>query len=158
MRNARRAGDSSETQEVARGHAPVCQHQQRGVGGVLLHPRYKLFAQKRDGLRIDRPEEAVLAARQREIRELAVQPLYLMHGLEHRRLMDFLHKEAAGFDRLSIGEPLLSEDADFRITAKAFKPSENDELGGSVMQRISEVIGQIKAQYQRVKPILGTQV
>lgn len=74
---------------------------------------------ERDGLRIDSPEEAVLAARQRGIRELAVQPLYLMHGLEHRRLMDFLHKEAAGFDRLSIGEPLLSEDADFRIMADA---------------------------------------
>ena len=74
---------------------------------------------ERDGLRIDSPEEAVLAARQRGIRELAVQPLYLMHGLEHRRLMAFLHKEAAGFDRLSIGEPLLSEDADFRIMADA---------------------------------------
>ena len=48
---------------------------------------------ERDGLRIDSPEEAVLAARQRGIRELAVQPLYLMHGLEHRRLMDFLHKD-----------------------------------------------------------------
>ena len=74
---------------------------------------------ERDGLRIDSPEEAVLAARQRGIRELAVQPLYLMHGLEHRRLMAFLHKEAAGFDRLSIGEPLLSEDADLRIMADA---------------------------------------
>lgn len=74
---------------------------------------------ERDGLKIDSPEEALQNARERGIRELVIQPLYLMHGFEHRRLMEAIRQAAPSFDRFAVGKPLLSEDTDFWAMADA---------------------------------------
>lgn len=74
---------------------------------------------ERDGLRIAGPEEAMLSAKEKGIRDLIVQPLYLMHGLEHRRLMESIREAAPSFDRLAVGKPLLSDEADFCTMADA---------------------------------------
>ena len=74
---------------------------------------------ERDGLYIDGPEDAIRDAKEKGIRELYVQPLYLMHGTEHRRLMEFLKEAEPFFDRISVGKPLLFDDSDFNIIADA---------------------------------------
>ena len=74
---------------------------------------------ERDGLYIDGPEDAIRDAKEKGIRELYVQPLYLMHGTEHRRLMELLKEAEPFFDRISVGKPLLFDDSDFNIIADA---------------------------------------
>ena len=74
---------------------------------------------ERDGLYIDGPEDAIRDAKEKGIRELYVQPLYLMHGTEHRRLMELLKEAEPFFDRISVGKPLLFDDSDFKIIADA---------------------------------------
>ena len=74
---------------------------------------------ERDGLEIYSPEEAMRNAQEKGIRELIVQPLYLMHGFEHRRLMEAVREAAPSFDKLAVGKPLLSDDTDFSTMADA---------------------------------------
>lgn len=74
---------------------------------------------ERDGLYIDGPEDAIRDAKEKGIRELYVQPLYLMHGTEHRRLMELLKESEPFFDRISVGKPLLCDDSDFHVIADA---------------------------------------
>lgn len=74
---------------------------------------------ERDGLKIYSPEEAMRNAQEKGIRELIVQPLYLMHGFEHRRLMEAVREAAPSFDKLTVGKPLLSDDTDFSTMADA---------------------------------------
>ena len=76
---------------------------------------------ERDGLKIDGPEEALQKALEKGIRELVIQPLYLMHGSEHRRLMESVQEAAPSFDRLAVGKPLLSDESDFYIMADAIR-------------------------------------
>ena len=76
---------------------------------------------ERDGLKIDSPEEAMQQARQKGIRELIIQPLYLMHGFEHRRLMDSIREAEPFFDRIAVGKPLLSDDTDLCAMAAAIR-------------------------------------
>ena len=74
---------------------------------------------ERDGLIIAGPEDAIREAKEKGIRELFVQPLYLMHGTEHRRLMELLKEAEHFFDRISVGKPLLCDDSDFLVIADA---------------------------------------
>ena len=76
---------------------------------------------ERDGLIIDSPEQAMQNAQEKGIRQLIVQPLYLMHGFEHRRLMETIREAASSFDKLKVGKPLLSVDADFCTMADAIR-------------------------------------
>lgn len=76
---------------------------------------------ERDGLKIDSPEEAIRNAVEKGIRELIIQPLYLMHGFEHRRLMESVREAKSSFDRLAVGKPLLSEENDFYRMADAIR-------------------------------------
>ena len=74
---------------------------------------------ERDGLEIYSPDQAMRKAQDKGIRELIVQPLYLMHGFEHRRLMETVREAAPSFDKLAVGKPLLSDDSDFSTMADA---------------------------------------
>lgn len=74
---------------------------------------------ERDGLIVAGPEDAIREAKEKGIRELFVQPLYLMHGTEHRRLMELLREAEPFFDRISVGKPLLCDDSDFLVIADA---------------------------------------
>lgn len=74
---------------------------------------------ERDGLRIDSPEEALREALESGITELTVQPLYLMHGQEDQKVRETVEQYIGSFDKLYFGNPLLTEEEDFRIIAEA---------------------------------------
>ena len=76
---------------------------------------------ERDGLHIDSPEEAICRARESGCREMVLQPLYLMHGLEHRRLMDLLAEPEYKTAGIRVGKPLLSDRSDFSVLAQAVR-------------------------------------
>lgn len=75
---------------------------------------------ERDGLRVDSLEEALLSAKERGMRELIVQPLYMMYGREYGSVAAVLDRLEDGcFEKTAFGKPLLAEERDFRILAEA---------------------------------------
>ena len=74
---------------------------------------------ERDGLRVDSPQEALERALEDGVRDMVVQPLYLMHGQEHLRLMETVEKYKSSFDRLAVGKPLLAGRRDCEVMAEA---------------------------------------
>lgn len=77
---------------------------------------------ERDGLRVDSPEEALLSAKERGVRELIVQPLYMMYGREYDSVASVLDRLEDGcFEKTAFGKPLLAEERDFRILTEAIR-------------------------------------
>ena len=77
---------------------------------------------ERDGLRVDSPEEAILSAKERGVRELIVQPLYMMYGKEYDSVAAVLDRLEDGcFEKTAFGKPLLAEERDFRILTEAIR-------------------------------------
>jgi len=74
---------------------------------------------ERDGLEIDNVEEALERAVGDGIANLVVQPTHLMAGYEYTDLADELENYRDKFDRIVLGEPLLSGDGDFDAVVKA---------------------------------------
>lgn len=74
---------------------------------------------ERDGLEIDNVEEALDRAVADGVNVLVVQPTHLMDGYEYNDLVDALKEYEGKFDKVAIGAPLLSSDADFEAVAKA---------------------------------------
>ncbi len=74
---------------------------------------------KRDQVSIDNVEEALDRAVANGVKELVVQPTHLMNGLEYNDLVDALAQYSDAFDKVSIGDPLLTTDEDFERTMKA---------------------------------------
>lgn len=66
----------------------------------------------RDGEVIDTVEEALIRARDNGVKELVVQPTHLMAGNEYDELIDSLTKYQDVFEKIAIGEPLLTSDED----------------------------------------------
>ena len=69
--------------------------------------------QERDGLAIDNVTEALDRAEADGIRELIVQPTHLMDGYEYTDLAEELSGYTDRFDRILLGAPLLTSDADY---------------------------------------------
>ncbi len=67
---------------------------------------------ERDGEVIDNVEEALKRARDNGVKQLVVQPTHLMAGLEYEELTGTLTKYEQDFDKIEIGQPLLSSDED----------------------------------------------
>ena len=67
----------------------------------------------------DNVEEAIQRAVDDGIRYMIVQPTHLMYGLEYTELSDTLAAHASSFDKLVLGEPLLSTDEDYTAVAEA---------------------------------------
>ena len=67
----------------------------------------------RDGEVIDNVTEALDRAAANGVKTLVVQPTHLMHGFEYDDLVAELGARAEDFDRVAVGEPLLSGDDDF---------------------------------------------
>lgn len=67
----------------------------------------------RDGEAIDNVTEALDRAVENGVRTLVVQPTHLMHGFEYDDLMAELGERAEDFERVVVGEPLLTTDEDF---------------------------------------------
>lgn len=69
--------------------------------------------ERRDGERIDNLAEALDRAAANGVKTLVVQPTHLMHGFEYDELKAGLAERAEDFERVVLGEPLLTSDEDF---------------------------------------------
>jgi len=72
---------------------------------------------RRDGEQIDNVTEALDRAIDNGVKTLLVQPTHLMHGFEFTDLVEELAEYADAFDKIIVGEPLLSSDEDFSAVA-----------------------------------------
>ena len=68
---------------------------------------------KRDGILIDDLDAALKRAVDNEVKNLVVQPTHLMNGLEYDELTAKIAEYSDAFDKVAIGEPLLTSDDDF---------------------------------------------
>lgn len=75
--------------------------------------------EERDGLEIDNVGEALDRAVEDGVKTLVVQPTHLMDGLEYNDVVDEIAEYADQFEKVVIGEPLLTSDEDFKDVAKA---------------------------------------
>lgn len=75
--------------------------------------------EERDGLEIDNVGEALDRAVEDGVKTLIVQPTHLMDGLEYNDVVDEIAEYADQFEKVVIGEPLLTSDEDFKNVAKA---------------------------------------
>lgn len=74
---------------------------------------------RRDGILIDDVEAALKRAVDNNVKTLVVQPTHLMHGLEYNDLINEVGDYADAFERVVLGEPLLSSDEDFKRVEQA---------------------------------------
>ena len=74
---------------------------------------------KRDGVQIDNVQEALDRAVKNGVKTLVVQPTHLMNGLEYTDLSAELAASADAFEKIALGEPLLTSDEDFSRVADA---------------------------------------
>ncbi|MCI9391515.1 MAG: sirohydrochlorin cobaltochelatase [Oscillospiraceae bacterium] len=77
--------------------------------------------QRRDGEVIDNVTQALDRAVDNGVKHLIIQPTHLMNGLEYNDVVDEVAQYADAFERITIGAPLLTSDADFQIVAQAMK-------------------------------------
>lgn len=73
----------------------------------------------RDGEVIDNMEQALERAIDNGVKNLVVQPTHLMNGLEYDELNETLAEYADSFDKVAVGEPLLTTDEDFKTVETA---------------------------------------
>lgn len=69
--------------------------------------------EKRDGEKIDDINESLKRAVDNGVKNLVVQPTHLMNGLEYDELKEDIAQYSDAFDKVAIGQPLLSSDEDF---------------------------------------------
>lgn len=73
---------------------------------------------KRDGLEIEHVEEALERLAEDGVKELVVQPTHVMSGCEYDDMAAAADRFRTRFDRLAVGEPLLTRDEDYdRVAA-----------------------------------------
>ncbi len=68
---------------------------------------------ERDGEQIDNVDEALKRAVDNGVKELIIQPTHLMNGIEYNDLVAEVANYADAFEKVSIGEPLLTSSDDF---------------------------------------------
>lgn len=73
----------------------------------------------RDGEVIDNVKEALDRAVANGVKNLVIQPTHLMNGFEYNDLKEEAAEYADSFEKIAIGEPLLTSDADFEAVMKA---------------------------------------
>ena len=71
------------------------------------------------GAAIDNVEEAFDRLVEDGVKELVVQPTHVMSGFEYDDLMAVIDEYEGQFDKLSVGAPLLTSDADYTTLADA---------------------------------------
>ena len=74
---------------------------------------------ERDGVEIDNVEKALNRAAADGIANLIVQPTHLMEGYEYMDLAGVLKGYEGVFEKVVLGEPLLSSDEDFHMVVNA---------------------------------------
>ena len=75
--------------------------------------------ERRDGIHIDDINESLDRAVDNGVKNLVVQPTHLMNGLEYDEIVGKLAEYADCFDKISVGEPLLTSDEEFDVVADA---------------------------------------
>ena len=73
---------------------------------------------RRDGVNIDNVHDALERAIANGVKILVVQPTHLMDGYEYNDLRDELAGYADAFDRIELGDPLLTIDRDYDMVAE----------------------------------------
>ncbi len=73
----------------------------------------------RDDVKIDNVTEALDRAVDNGVKTLVVQPTHLMNGFEYTDLSNELAEYADAFEKVVLGEPLLTSDEDFQAVADA---------------------------------------
>ena len=73
---------------------------------------------RRDGVIIDNVHDALERAIANGVKILVVQPTHLMDGFEYNDLRDELAGYADAFDRIELGDPLLTIDRDYDMVAE----------------------------------------
>lgn len=76
---------------------------------------------KRDGVQVDNIEEALQRCIDDGVTELVVQPTHLMDGFEYQDVVAAVEEVSDQFEKVSIGEPLLSSDEDFDAVIAALE-------------------------------------
>lgn len=84
----------------------------------------------RDGVTMDNVEQALERAADNGVKTLVVQPTHLMDGLEYGDLAEAVANYADAFDRVAVGAPLLSSEADFAAVAEAVAAATADRDDG----------------------------
>ncbi len=74
---------------------------------------------ERDNIEIDNVEEAFERLVSDGVKTLVVQPTHLMRGYEYNDLIDVVEDYRDNFDKLAIGEPLLTSDKDYSDLSQA---------------------------------------
>lgn len=93
---------------------PACEVRRAFTSQVIIN---KL--KQRDGIKIDNMKEALKKACEDGIERLVVQPTHLMNGLEYRALVDDLRNYGNMFKAVVLGEPLLTDEEDFKAVMEA---------------------------------------
>ncbi len=73
----------------------------------------------RDEEKIDNVKEALDRAVDNGVKTLVIQPTHLMNGIEYNELKDEVSNYADAFEKIAIGEPLLTTEEDFNRVASA---------------------------------------
>ena len=73
----------------------------------------------RDGVAIDNVTQALDRAVDNGVKTLVVQPTHLMNGLEYTDLVNEAAEYADAFEKIAVGEPLLTSEEDFQAVMKA---------------------------------------
>ena len=74
---------------------------------------------ERDGLEIDNVTQALDRAVADGFKNLIVRPTHLMNGLEYMDIVNELKEYESDFEKIAIGEPLLTSDADYEAVINA---------------------------------------
>lgn len=74
---------------------------------------------KRDGEAIDNVTEALERAVANNVKTLVIQPTHLMDGLEYNDVVNEVAEYSDSFDKIAIGQPLLTSDDDFNKVMEA---------------------------------------
>lgn len=73
----------------------------------------------RDSVKIDNVTEALDRAVENGVKNLVVQPTHLMNGIEYEELTGTLAEYSDSFEKVVVGEPLLTSDEDFNVVMNA---------------------------------------
>lgn len=73
----------------------------------------------RDHMEIDHVSEALVRAQKNGVKNLVIQPTHLMNGFEYTELVNEVAEYADAFEKVAVGDPLLTTEDDFKIVIKA---------------------------------------
>ena len=85
---------------------------------------------KEEKIEIDNVKQALERAVKNGVKTLVVQPTHLMNGLEYNELKKELDKYKDKFDKIALGEPLLTSDDDYKKVIAAITSDTKEYLDG----------------------------